>query len=114
MRGLKGLFPSFKNIILTVVFALIAALLFKSFFDERGLIRGKKLKAKCEEKQNEVKRLEMENELLRQEIRELKKPNSRRLEILGRTEFGMAKQGEIVFSFPKQSEKDQAQNNQIR
>jgi len=100
MNGTKGLFPSLKKILLTAVLALLASLFLKSVFDETGLIRGKKLKAECEAKLLEVQRLEMENQLLRDEIYELQKPTSRRLEILGRSEFGMVKPGEVVFSFP--------------
>jgi len=93
-----------KRILILVFFTMLGSLFFKSVFDETGLIRGQRLRAECEAKRNEVAQLEKENQNLRQEILELRKDQSRRLEILGRSEFGMVRPGEIVFSFPETEE----------
>ena len=89
-----------KKILILVFFAILGSLFFKSVFDETGLIRGQRLRTDCERKLVEAARLEQENQELRNEIIELRKDKSRRLEMLSRSEFGMAKPGEIVFSFP--------------
>ena len=84
-----------------VLLAILGSLFFKSVFDDSGLIHGQRLKLECDKKLEEVIFLEKKNQELRREILELRKKKSRRLEMLGRAEFGMAKPGEIVFSFPK-------------
>ena len=97
MSGNKALI---KKILIIAFFAMLGSLFFKSIFDETGLIRGERIKNECAKKIEEVNRLEQENLQLRIEILELRKQKSRRLEMLGRSEFGMSKSGEIVFSFP--------------
>jgi len=97
MNGNKALLRNTAFLILAVV---IASIFFNSIFDEAGLMRGKRIQEQCVLEEAKVTRLEQENLELRKEIIELRKNKSHRLEILGRTEFGMSRPGEVVFSFP--------------
>jgi cell division protein FtsB len=101
MNGNKALI---RKTVFLILAAAIASIFFNSIFDETGLMRGKRIQEQCILEEAEVTRLEQENLELRKEIIELRKSRSHRLEILGRTEFGMSRPGEVVFSFPVEHE----------
>ncbi len=84
-----------------VLIGLLAFLTFIAFalFGESGILVNMRVKAEYQRLQDERNRLIAENERLRNEIKAIR-TNPRKIEELGRKEFGFGRPGEIIFHFP--------------
>ncbi len=86
------------------VLSLAGALVFltymaRAFFGDSGILVGLQVKSEYEKQTLRNAALSEQNHALAQEIRQLQ-TNPRKLEAIGRAEFGFGRPGEIVFRFP--------------
>ena len=87
---------------------LLLALLFLSFiagtlFGDKGFLYNMRVQTDHDTLLAEKQRLTAENKRLAQEIQALKN-SDRKIEALGRREFGFGRPGEIIFCFPDQEQ----------
>ncbi|CAM2069663.1 Septum formation initiator family protein [Sulfidibacter corallicola] len=90
------------------VLFLIALLLFLSFvastlFGDAGLLMNMQVKTEYQQLIEERDELETKNAQLRQEIQALK-TSPRKIEAIGRAEYGFGRPGEVIFYFPPKEE----------
>ena len=86
-------------IILTVLVLLFLSFFAYSLFGESGILMNMRVDEEAKKLEAHRDMLLKENSLLEQEIMALK-TNSRKIESLGRQEFGFGRPGEIIFYFP--------------
>jgi cell division protein FtsB len=85
--------------LISILLVLVSVLVvFLSFFGDSGILELNKLKNKSNGIFTNIAKLKKENSRLRVEIDKLK-TNSGYIEELARKEFGMVKEGEVVFLF---------------
>ena len=90
-----------------MVFALTGAMVFlsymaRSFFGDSGILVGLQVKSEYEKQLQRNQVLAAENRQLAEEIRDIQ-TNPRKMEALGREQFGFGRPGEIVYVFPDQT-----------
>jgi len=86
----------FIFMMLLVSFTLLA----NALFGESGILVNIQVQAEHKKLQQQQEALRLRNQQLRQEILALQ-TNPRKIEALGRKEYGFARPGEIVFIFPE-------------
>ena len=86
---------------------VIIFILFFTVFGERGLMRIYHLSKEKQEIQKNLEFFKSENEKLKREIEALRS-DRRYLESIARRDFGLVRQNEIIYQFPKQDKKDPA------
>jgi cell division protein FtsB len=86
---------------------VIIFILFFTVFGERGLMRIYHLSKEKQEIQKNLDFFKSENEKLKREIEALRS-DRRYLESIARRDFGLVRQNEIIYQFPKQDKKDPA------
>jgi cell division protein FtsB len=86
---------------------VIIFILFFTVFGERGLLRIYHLSKEKQEIQKNLDFFKSENEKLKREIEALRS-DRRYLESIARRDFGLVRQNEIIYQFPKQDKKDPA------
>ncbi len=84
---------------------LLAFLIFiaTALFGESGILVNMRVKAEYERLQRERQTLASENQRLRAEILEIQR-GGRKIEEIGRREFGMGRPGEVIYYFPDDAE----------
>jgi len=85
-----------------VLIGMLAFLTFIAFalFGDSGILVNMRVKTEFRHLEEERDRLMAENERLREEIKAIR-TNPRKIEELGRKEFGFGRPGEIIFHFPE-------------
>jgi cell division protein FtsB len=86
---------------------VIIFILFFTVFGERGLLRIYHLRKEKQEIQKNLEFFKSENEKLKREIEALRS-DRRYLESIARRDFGLVRQNEIIYQFPKQDKKEPA------
>jgi cell division protein FtsB len=86
---------------------VIIFILFFTVFGERGLLRIYHLSKEKQEIQKNLDFFKSENEKLKREIEALRS-DRRYLESIARRDFGLVRENEIIYQFPKQDKKDPA------
>ena len=86
---------------------VIIFILFFTVFGERGLLRIYHLSKEKQEIQKNLDFFKSENEKLKREIEALRS-DRRYLESIARRDFGLVRQNEIIYQFPKQDKKEPA------
>jgi len=86
---------------------VIIFILFFTVFGERGLLRIYHLSKEKQEIQKNLEFFKSENEKLKREIEALRS-DRRYLESIARRDFGLVRQNEIIYQFPKQDKKEPA------
>lgn len=88
-----------------VLIGMLAFLTFIAFalFGESGILVNMRVKTEFRTLQEERDRLMAENARLRDEIKAIR-TSPRKIEELGRKEFGFGRPGEIIFHFPAEEE----------
>ena len=91
------------------ILVLLGLLLFLSFiartlFGEAGILVNMRVNAEHRRLQQEQETLEQENMRLMRELKALKN-SKRKIEEIGRGEFGFGRPGELIFYFPEDAEK---------
>jgi len=86
---------------------VIIFILFFTVFGERGLLRIYHLSKEKQEIQKNLDFFKSENEKLKREIEALRS-DRRYLESIARRDFGLVRQNEIIYQFPKQDKKESA------
>ena len=95
----------FKRVAYLLVMLLVLSFLAGTLFGDSGILMNMQVKTDYQKLLAEKERLTAENERLSQEIQSLQHGN-RKIEELGRREFGFGRPGEIIFYFPEGSQGD--------
>ena len=99
----SGFIRRHKKILLSVGAVIIASYLLLSFIlSELGVVKYITMKREYNRIQNDVFRLDTENKKLMEEVDALKtEPDS--IEALARENLGLAKEGEIIYRFQRET-----------
>ena len=99
----SGFIRRHKKILLSVGAVIIASYLLLSFIlSELGVIKYITMKGEYNRIQSDVSRLDTENKKLMEEVNALKTdPDS--IEALARENLGLAKEGEIIYRFQRET-----------
>lgn len=88
-----------RKIFIFVMLLLFFTIIANALFGESGILVNMQVQAEHRKLQQEQQLLEETNRRLRKEIHALK-TNPRKIEALGRSEYGFSRPGEVVFIFP--------------
>ena len=89
-----------RKIFIFVMLLVFFTILANALFGESGILVNMQIQAEHRKLQQQQEALERRNQQLRQEILALQ-TNPRKIEAVGRMEYGFARPGEIVFVFPE-------------
>lgn len=92
-----------KRKMLIIPAAIVAFILFFTFFGDRGVLRLLRLSSEKKEMEKRITELTAENERLKKEVEALK-VDRRYLESIARKELGLVKKDEIIYLFPQQGQ----------
>lgn len=88
-----------RQIVWFVILILACIFIAHTLFGESGILVNMRVRVEYDKLMEERNRLQQENERLRAEILALK-TSDRKIEEIGRREFGFGRPGEVVFYFP--------------
>ena len=92
-----------QRIFLLAFFLIFFFFIASTLFGDSGILAGMRVKQEYRALVAEKERILIENQQLREDIKAVK-TSRRRIEAIGRREFGFGRPGEIIFYFPPDQE----------
>ena len=92
-----------RKILLLLGLLLFLSFIARTLFGEAGILVNMRVNAEHQRLQQEQQHLERENARLMRELKALK-TSKRKIEEIGRGEFGFSRPGEIIFYFPEDAQ----------